>query len=268
MDAIPARASIALNLGLCVICGCFMIWCWARANLDPTADQVPPMVAPQPPKPLPAVRLPAPPPASPPAQPVSKVSLRSADLPPLPAVVKDLRLDAADDGRIRLRLLEHGQGPSIEIAWPPAAVERRRLHDLFTRCYGMRSAVLDGQGDLYGADGPAGRSWPVNFDRYSGFIRKIDGRLAALEEAKAARIRLRHGVDPAAPLVRLFPRSIDAQLLGGLGRLAGARYHGARQIQAVYRLAGGKLWVDSVRVDGQPVAGSVALRGACTPGQR
>jgi hypothetical protein len=53
-----------------------------------------------------------------------------------------------------------------------------------------------------------------------------------------------------------------------LGRLAGARYHGARQIQAVYRLAGGKLWVDSVRVDGQPVAGSVALRGACTPGQR
>ncbi len=268
MDAIHARASIVLNLGLCVIVGSLLLWYLVRANAEPTAELALPLVVPQPPKPLPSIRLPPPPPAAPPAQPVATASPPSAGLPPPPAVVEDLKLEAADDGRIRLRLLEHGQGPAIEIAWPTAADERRRIYDLFTRCYGMRSAVLDGQGDLYGADGPAGRSWPVNFDRYSGFIRQSDGRLGAFEEATAARIRSRHGLGPAAALVRLFPRSIDALLLGGLGRMAGASYAAARQIQAVYRLAGGKVWVDSLRVDSQPVAGSVALRGACSPGQR
>ncbi len=47
-------------------------------------------------------------------------------------------------GRALLRLLEHGKGPSVEIAWPDDARDRTRLHRLLGRCYGMRLAVMDG----------------------------------------------------------------------------------------------------------------------------
>lgn len=259
MDALHSRASIAVNLVLCGIAGGLFLWHLARADDDPTADRKPPSVVLQPSKPSPAIRLPVPPPASPP-------SPASADPPSPPAEPKDHTVEAADDGRLRLRLFEHGQGPAIEIAWPTAAAARRRLHDLFVQCYGMRRAILDGRGDLYGTDGRAGQPLPINFDRYSGFVRQIDGHLGTSDAALAARIRSRHGLDPGAPLVRLFPRSVDARLLSGLGRLVGARYADARQIRAVYQLAGTAVWVESVRVDGRPLAGSVALSGACVSG--
>ena len=51
-------------------------------------------------------------------------------------------------GRPLLRLLEHGDGPRIDIAWPTDPRERSALFDTFERCYGMVVALVAESGDL------------------------------------------------------------------------------------------------------------------------
>lgn len=47
-------------------------------------------------------------------------------------------------GRTLLRILEHGDGPEIQITWPKSSRERDRLFDLLVRCYGVRVALMGG----------------------------------------------------------------------------------------------------------------------------
>lgn len=172
-------------------------------------------------------------------------------------------------GRALLRLLEHGKGPSVEIAWPDDARDRTRLHRLLGRCYGMRLAVMDGADRLFAASDPAGSPWQMNLDRFSGFLRSPAGQPVADEDRVFARIALRHRLADWRA-VRVFPRAVDAVLLGGLQHLVGAAYGTAGAITASYALRGRRLTLSSIRVDGRAVAGAVELTNAadigCRPG--
>ncbi|MHA1108795.1 MAG: hypothetical protein ACTSQV_06730, partial [Alphaproteobacteria bacterium] len=137
-------------------------------------------------------------------------------------------------GGALLRLLEHGQGPTIEIAWPRRADARRALYRQLTQCYGVKAAVLVGGSKLYASAGTPGQPWPIDMDRFSGFIRSPRGEAIAEEARVFARIADRHGVADWRP-VRVFPRHVDAALLGGLGALLGPLYKSAKQIRAAYR---------------------------------
>lgn len=167
---------------------------------------------------------------------------------------------AAATGRVLLRVLEHGEGPAIEIAWPQSAAERAALADHLRQCYGMRLALMDGAGALYTGKSPRGAPWTPNLDLYSGFVRRTSGRLPGIERRLAGDIRRRHGRTGAT--VHIFPRRVDALLLGGLQSLAGARYQSSSSIQAHYNLVGGELTVGNLRVDGQTVAGTINLSAA------
>lgn len=194
--------------------------------------------------------------------PLPERSVAQAKPEPKPVPQPDPRR-AADEGRPLLRLLEIGEGPSVEIAWPASAAERRHLYRVFRQCYGMEIAVMDTSGRLYGEAGPAGAAWDINMDRYSGFVRQSSGG-AALEEHETARqIRLRHGIGGEAT-VRLFPRAADAILLGGLKQLIGAGYAGNVRIRARYEVSGWHVGVAGLRVDAKPVAGRVDLSGAAS----
>jgi hypothetical protein len=160
------------------------------------------------------------------------------------------------EGRTMLRLLEHGEGPRIEIAWPESAAARRALYDRLTRCLGMRTALIDGSQRLFIDDGPAGRPWRLDTDRFSGFMRQPDGALVAGERAVIDRIRARHGGHLSNP-VRLFPRRVDAVLLGGLRQAIGG--DGGQAIRARYRLESGRILVDAIIADGQAVPGRIDL---------
>lgn len=179
-----------------------------------------------------------------------------------PEVVPDTTTVA--EGRARLRLLEHGLGPAIEIAWPEAAADRARLHDRLTACFGMRLAAMDGAGRLYLAEDPPGMAWEPNMDRFSGFIRYPAGAPVAAERRELDRILARHGLADARP-VRLFPRALDARLLGGLGRIANGDPTAGKTIHARYRLSGGRLLVEDVTVDGQARPGRVVLGPTAGP---
>ncbi|MCG8511549.1 MAG: hypothetical protein MI741_20235 [Rhodospirillales bacterium] len=165
------------------------------------------------------------------------------------------------DGRALLRLLEHGSGPTIEIAWPRGQGARQQLYRSLTRCYGMQAILMDGHGNLFRQSGERGRKWEINLDRYSGFVRQPAGFVAGAERRITDDIRRYHGLGYGTRLVRIFPRQVDAVLLGGLQKLLGGRYKKAGLIRASYRQAGGNLYVDEIETDGIPVDGQIALAG-------
>jgi hypothetical protein len=166
------------------------------------------------------------------------------------------------EGRVLLRILEHGSGPEIEIAWPVSAIQRRALYRLFEACYGMEIAMIDSAGRLFGRSGKSGQAWQPNMDRYSGFVRQPAGRLTRDEKARLAHIRALHGGLRNANHVRLFPRRLDALLLGGLKALVGEGYSRANAIRAHYRRDGDIVLVESIRLDGQPILGRIDLSAA------
>lgn len=177
------------------------------------------------------------------------------DTPPA-GIIK--RAEAA--GRVLLRILEQGDGPMIEIAWPADVGIRRALYRRFVNCYGMRVALLDSRdGRLFLDEGARGRPWEVNLDRYSGYIRKPSGRFLAEEREQVARIHDHHQILLVGAPVRLFPRRVDAFLLGGLRQMVGPRYGQANAIRATYLLEGGRVLVEGVSVDGRVFTGTLDL---------
>ena len=173
------------------------------------------------------------------------------------------------EGRTLLRLLEHGSGPTMELAWPDAVMHREALFALLSRCFGMQVALMDSRGRLYAAHGQPSSSWNLNLDRFSGFIREPSGALTGAERQAVERIRAYHGGLSFASPVRVFLRTVDAHLLGGLRRLVGDSYSMTKTIRARYRIIGRRLVVERVVADGRLVTGRLEIppiaRGDCRP---
>ena len=166
---------------------------------------------------------------------------------------------ALAEGRRLLRLLEHGSGPTVELAWPARKSDRIHLYQRLRTCYGMQVALLDRDDRIFIAEGAPGSDWEINRDRYSGFIRRPSGSLSDEERDAAKRIREHHGGLLLARPIRVFPRRVDAFLLGGLRQLVGEDYDNVRTIRARYRLVGARLFLDEITADGGRVAGRVNL---------
>ncbi len=236
-----------------------------------------------------AVLLPAPPRKAPPPplrtlQPSIKAKTKAAQVQPLrPSPIKkpvrkavqkptpqpvrtknvaDIKTEAAQ-GRVLLRLLEHGQGPAIELAWPNSVSERAGLYRHLRDCFGMRVALSPSVGELYVAEGAPGRNWHPNHDRYSGFARQPSGQLTDAERRDLRAIAQRHGLSGGAPAMRVFPRQVDAHLLGGLDRILNGAYGRASAIRARYAFHGAAVRVGDIEVDGRAVPGVIELNTPC-----
>ena len=166
---------------------------------------------------------------------------------------------AGQEGRTLLRLLEHGSGPGISLTWPTGNGAQQSLFSIFNRCFGMVTAVMDPSGMLYIDQGRRGSPWQVSMDAYSGFVRQPTGSRIRAEETRANRIRTYHGLRGQNSLVRVFPRSVDAVILGGLSRLIGSSYKTADRINARYEMNGRRLEVRDIRVDGKPIPGIISV---------
>jgi len=72
-------------------------------------------------------------------------------------------------------------------------------------------------------------------------------------------VRFYHGLIPEANVVRVFPRVVDAALLGGLKRLMGEAYSSARTIRAHYRKTQSGLIVEAIAYEGGDVLGAISF---------
>lgn len=163
-------------------------------------------------------------------------------------------------GRALLRLMEMDAGPDLRIAWPAAAGERERLYRVLSACYGMKSVLMDGQGGIFLAEGPAGQSTAPDVARYSGFVRAAEGAIPALERTALRPIYRHHGLsERAAQIVRLFPRRADALVLGGLAQLLDGGLAKGSQVEALYTLTAQGLAIVEIRQNGRPVDGRVVI---------
>ncbi|MBT3790033.1 MAG: hypothetical protein HOC33_15260 [Alphaproteobacteria bacterium] len=171
-------------------------------------------------------------------------------------------------GRALLRVLEHGKGPTVQISWPEAGRARSELSRQLRQCFGMQLALMDQRGQLYVAETRRGEPWRPNRDFYSGFVRQTAGQLPQTERETARQIRRRHG--SIGNEVHIFPRRVDALMLGALQNLVGDRYNKARMITARYELTGSRLRIGGLRVDGETVQGVIDLSGVrhCASGYR
>lgn len=171
-----------------------------------------------------------------------------------PKAQQTLGRQHVERGRPLLLLLESGQGPAISIDWPRQASAREALATRLSACYGVELALLSADGALYRLNDLQSSAHSFDLDRWSGFLRMPSGQLSALERQMAAELRSRYSV-PGAQVVRLFPRAVDAALLGGLSVVLGERYQSASAIRLAYELTqNGRapVTVQLVAVDGQP----------------
>lgn len=164
-----------------------------------------------------------------------------------------------ENGRALLQILEHGSGPLVEIAWPPQAQERADLYAYLSDCYGMQSALMTRDGRLFTETSQVDQAWDINLDRYSSFVRTTHGAAPHEELAALKRIRSHHaGVTDVMP-VRVFRRTVDAQLLGGLKRVIGNAYVSTERITARYVLRDQGVEVNELQIDGKSHAGAIFL---------
>lgn len=230
----------------------------ASAAPPPPAPRPAPPLATETPKPRPP-SVAAPAPAAPPV---------TASAPASPVPSGGLRIDPAEaspvltEGRVLLRLLENGRGPAIEIAWPDDEAGANGLYRLLEQCYGMRIALLDAEGRLWGGDGAQPRGGAIDLDRFSGFVREPKGFAPAEESRRAAALKARYAGAETARVVRVFPRAVDAALVGGLRQLLGSRYDGAQTIRAAYVRDGVALAIDAIVVDGVAARGRIIFAPA------
>lgn len=242
-----------------------------RPPLKPRADADPPeikKITPLQPRPDPV-----PMPEQTPAKPLIPKPVQSASVPhdkpatPAPAVqapaaraddAQPVSREAAIEGRALLKMLETGKGPVIEIAWPAASGDRAKLYKLLTACHGMQTAMLADRRKIYAATGTPGSAWQVNRDAVSGFVRRPAGVLTEAERAVIRQIKVRHSMHFGAP-VRLFPRAVDATLLGGIGQIVGPGYLKYKTIRARYRLTGNRVTVSDISADGDARPGGIVL---------
>ena len=164
-------------------------------------------------------------------------------------------------GRPLLRLLEHGDGPRIDISWPTDPHERSALFDTFERCYGMVVALVAESGDLY-SDRSSAAPWEINLDYYSGFVRQ-SGRLSTPRERDwSRRIVQRHPSAAGKLPVRVFPRQTDALLMGGLHELLAGSYRSTKSITARYARSGQSVTIVGISADGLNIPGRIDLSAA------
>jgi hypothetical protein len=179
---------------------------------------------------------------------------------PAPVVIE---ITALSEGRPLLRILEHGAGPSIEIAWPNAPNDRERLFQVFQSCFGMQVAVMDAQGNVFRDAGQSGQRWDIDLDRFSGFVRQTMGELTAAETAVVRATTTRHRGINGPTAIRIFPRNADALLLGGLQQMVGGgNYGNIGTIHAEYRLEGSAVIVDRIVADGRSIPGNIPMSAA------
>ncbi len=161
-------------------------------------------------------------------------------------------------GMAILRETEQGKPLNFEIFWPQDRGQSEKLYNLLSSCYGMQSALLDNQGNLYFPAKKKGRL-PSGF---SPLLHQVKQAAAFREAQRLNALRERHSLNETAVSLRVHRRTTHAALLSGLERLSRRPLSEFHSISARYEISGGELAVSDIKFNNVSTSGSIALGGS------
>jgi hypothetical protein len=248
-------------------------------NVQPAKSNqvvVPPLtVSPVQPTPTALARLAAPAPAKPETAPALRPiavpppqqtpllqSTRSQTPAPQINALQDLHIRQANllKGQQTLDMVANKGGLDMEIFWPDTARQSAYLYNVMTRCFGMRSAVLNLAGEMVSTAGKG----QANHAGLSPLIRQLKQPASRGEADVIAKIVTQHHVRGAYTPVRIFTKSVDARLVDGIAQLTGKSIGPNSVLRANYVIDRGRVFVANIIHDGVQAAGRVLLvDGGC-----
>ena len=161
-------------------------------------------------------------------------------------------------GMAILRETEQGMPLNFEIFWPQNRGQSEKLYNLLSSCYGMQSALLDDQGNLYFPAKKKGRL-PSGF---SPLLHQVKQAAAFHEAQKLNALRKRHSLKETAVSLRVHRRTTHAALLSGLERLSNKPLSEFHSISARYVISGGELAVSDIKFNNVSTSVSIVLGGS------
>ncbi len=181
---------------------------------------------------------------------------------PQKTALKDLHIRQANvlKGQQTLDMVANKGGLDMEIFWPDTARQSAYLYDVMTRCFGMRSAVLNLAGELVSTAGKG----QANHAGLSPLIRQLKQPASRGEADVIAKIVAQHRVSGAYTPVRIFTKSVDARLVDGIAQLTGKPIGPNSVLRADYMIDRGHVFIANITHDGVRAAGRVLLvDGGC-----
>jgi len=234
--------------------------------VQPTPTALAPLAVPAPAKPMtaPALRpmAVAPPQQTPLLQFPRTQTLLSQTRAPQVTALQDLHIRQANllKGQQTLDMVANKGGLDMEIFWPDTARQSAYLYDVMTRCFGMRSAVLNRAGEMVSTAGKG----QANHAGLSPLIRQLKQPASRGEADVIAKIVAQHHVRGAYTPVRIFTKSVDARLVDGIAQLTGKPIGPNSVLRADYVIDRGRVFVANITHDGVRAAGRVLLvDGGC-----
>jgi hypothetical protein len=176
---------------------------------------------------------------------------------PLTAKAQDIHISQANllKGQQTLDMVANIGGLDMEIFWPDTAHESAYLYDVMTRCFGMRSAVLDREGEIFSTAGKG----QANHAGLSPLIRQLQQLASPGEADMVAKIVAQHHVGGAYTPVRIFTESVDARLVDGIAKLTGEPIGPNSVLRAGYVIDQAQVFVANITHNGVRAAGRVLL---------
>ena len=192
------------------------------------------------------------------------VSPKAASTASLPTVSKQKRepenrlLPSSTDiskGMAILREAEKGNALNFELYWPQGQRQAERLYGLLSACYGMQSALLDEQGNLYFPASKRG-NLPSGF---SPLLHQVGQAAAHAEAEKLNTLREKHSLNETVASLRVHRRATHHALLSGLEKLADRPLSEFGSISARYEISKGELTIPDIQLDKVPKPGRIVL---------
>jgi len=143
----------------------------------------------------------------------------------------------------------------LELFWPDDKTDREKVAVILRQCFGLTSGYLLNNGKLY--DIRDGKVKAANRNFYSPYLRSRQN-IDATEKTHQANLQAQLG--NGTP-VQLFSKTGDSYIIGGLLNAAEADQLQGR-VSGSYKISQGQLFIDDIRIKGQPISGRIALGNA------
>lgn len=176
---------------------------------------------------------------------------------PVESKAKEILIENTDlsNGIKILTEAENKQNFEMEIFWPESSSASQKLFKTMNKCFGMRVAVLDNNGEIYNLRGKVDRRSQI----ISPFLRRLESFSAKQEKQNISTIISNNSIEGEKTLVRTVSFSTDAKIMDGISKLSETNLSNARQIKAKYLLERDRVYIGMITVDGKHAIGKILL---------